>query len=249
MWIQVRDGLSNCLRRQVFRSLVHLALLTCACSSSSSGTQNDGTVLLNVTTPKSVKTVGATYMVANNQGEPVRFGTLTSELDPVELVLPRGLDYVLAVNALGRKRDTALSLECEGFRKFDVFRQEQALINLTLDCGELWPEEPAPEAPPASSACGIDAFVVGPLRQLVGAEIEVNVTAVPAETRFTWLTSEPALGQFTHPESDNVSRTSFLCEGPGETTLTLVAASDACSDEANMQVTCVMSGDLDAGDN
>ncbi len=249
MWNQVRDGLPSYLRPHVRRSLVHLALLTCACSSSPSGPHNDGTVLVNVTAPKSVKTAGATYMVANNQGESVRFGTLTSELDPVELVLPRGPDYVLAVNALGRKRDTALSLECEGFRKFDVFRQEQTLINLTLDCGELWPEEPAPEEPPVLTACGIEALVVGPLRQLVGAEIEASVTAVPEESRFTWLTSDSEVGHFTHPESDNVSRTAFMCEAPGETTLTLVVASHACSDEASVQVTCVTGGDSDAGDN
>lgn len=247
MWTQVRKELPSCLRLIARHSLVNLALLTCACSSRDSGPRPTGTVVLKVTTPESVNTAGATYLLANNQGEPVRVGTLTSEFSPVEIVLPTGPDYVVAVNALARRPGSSLSLECEGFRKFDVFRMEEALINLTLDCGELWPEEPAPEVPPGLPECGIEGLVVGPLRQLIGAEIYAAVAEAAPESRFSWHTSDPEVGRFTHPESYNVSETDFTCETVGETTLTLVVASETCSDRASVQVTCVAWGEPDAG--
>jgi hypothetical protein len=252
MWTPVWEELPIDLRFAVRRALTpvaltYLAQLTSACSAHPGSPQIYGTVTVNVSVPASIKTAGGTYLVSNDAGEPVRFGTLTSALVPIQLTLPQGPDYVLSVNTLGRKRRSPISLECEGFRKFDVIRLRHTEINLMLDCGDLWPEEPPPEPPPMTPACGIEALVVGPLRQMVGATVHANVTATAVESRFTWLTSDSDVGHFTHPTSDSVSQTGFSCDAVGNVTLTLVVASEGCSDEASVQVSCLPWSETDAG--
>jgi hypothetical protein len=246
MWTPVWEVTSD-LRSAFRRTLIPVGLVSCACSGLPDNSQVYGNVLVNVTVPAAIRTTGGTYLVANDQGESVRFGTLTSDLAPFQLLLPQGPDYVLSVNTFGRKPRSAISLECEGFRKFDVIRMRHAEINLPLDCGELWPEEPTPEPPPMATVCGIEALVVGPLQQLVGARIHANVTATPTESRFTWDTSDPGVGHYTHPESDSVSQTEFECDTAGEVTLTLVVSSDGCADEASLQVSCIAWSESDAG--
>lgn len=219
----------------------------CACSAQNGGPQNYGTVIVNVSVPNGVKTSGGTYLVASSHGEPVRFGTLTADLAPIQLVLPQDADYVLSVNTLGRKRNKPIDMECEGFRKFDVFRGETHDLPLPLACNPLWPPAPDPEPATPAVECGIDALVVGPLRQLIGAEINASVSATPTESDFEWMTSDSDVGHYTHPDSDNVSQTGFVCDEAGEATLTLVVSSEGCSDEASVQVTCVDWPVLDAG--
>jgi hypothetical protein len=254
MWTPVWQDLPIDLRLSVRQALAPVALasvaqLVFACSADPDSPQVYGTVTVNLTVPASVKTAGGTYLVANDEGEPIRFGTLTSALVPLQLTLPQGPDYVLSVNALGRQRRSSISLECEGFRKFDVIRMRQTEINLALDCGDLWPEEPPPEPPPMTPTCGIEALVVGPLQQRVGATVHANVSATAVESRFTWLTSDSDVGHFTHPDSDSVSQTGFSCDAVGSVTLTLVVSSEGCSDEASVQVSCQAWSESDAGGN
>lgn len=227
------------LRRKLRHWLAPLALCASACSAQPGGSQNYGTVLVTVSVPTGIKTAGGTYLVASNHGEAVRFGTLTADLEPLQLVLPQGADYVLSVNTLGRKPRQPIDVECEGFRRFDVFRQQTQELSLPLLCSPLWPPAPRPEPPPTAAECGIDALVVGPLRQLVGAEINATVSATPTESQFEWSSSSSDIGHYTHPDSDNVSQTGFVCDEAGKTTLTLVVSSESCSDEASVDVTCV----------
>jgi hypothetical protein len=237
----------HCSRRKLRHLLAPLTLYVCACSAQNGGPQNYGTVIVNVSVPSGIKTSGGTYLVASSHGEPVRFGTLTADLAPIQLVLPQAADYVLSVNTLGHKSNKPVDMECEGFRKFDVFRKETHELPLPLVCSPLWPPAPEPEPPVPPVECGIDALVVGPLRQLVGAEVNASVSATPAESDFEWMASDSDIGHYTHPDSDNVSQTSFVCDEAGQATLTLVVSSEGCSDEASVQITCVDWPVLDAG--
>lgn len=228
------------------RRLAALALSTCACSGAPESPQVYGTVIVDVVVPEAVVMTGGTYLVSNDRGEPVRFGTLGASSKTIRLVLPQDPDYLLSVNTVGRKRREGVSLECEGFRKFDVIRLRETQLTLRLDCGEMWPAPP-PEPRPPAAVCGIEALVVGPLRQLVGSSISASVSAATDESRFRWFTSNSDVGHFGHPESDSVSQTEFSCDAAGEATLTLVVSSEGCSDEASVQVYCLESDPYDAG--
>lgn len=228
--------------------VVVLAASTIACSSTPESLPIYGTVVVELRVPRGVVPLGGTYLVTSDDGDPVRFGTLTPKLEPLRLVLPQDPDYVLSVNALARKGRRGVSLECEGFRKFDVIRLRETTFPLTLDCDGLWPDTPPPGPPSPDAGCGIEALVVGPLRQSIGASVHASATATPdGDTRFVWGTSDTEIGAFTHPETDSVAQTEFTCYQPGVTTLSLVVSSSHCTDEATVRVECVASSSGDAG--
>jgi hypothetical protein len=246
MWTAVWPHVPSNMRLVARRGLALMALSACACSAAPESLRIYGTVIVDVVVPEPIVMTGGTYLVSNDRGEPVRFGSLSPSSTTLHLLLPQDPDYVLSVNTLGRQQGKGVSLECGGFRKFDVIRLRETQLTLRLDCGELWPAPPT-QPHPADPTCGIEALVVGPLRQLVGSSIAASVSAASDESRFRWFTSDSDVGHFGHPESDSVSHTEFNCDSAGEATLTVVISSGRCSDEASVRVSCVEWEPVDAG--
>lgn len=225
---------------------IGVALLAAACSGGGEGSVH-GTIKLKVEAPRAIETTSATYLVANHRGDVMRVGSLTADLESIEFSLPRDADYLVSVNAFGRKRNRAFDMECEAAKRFDVFPHETNRVRLKLNCEPLWPEWTAPDAS-APNHCGIETFVVGPLRQSVGSRVHASVTTVPADATVAWSVENSDVGRFTHRANAPVRETKFLCTGEGTTALTLSVTSAECHDEASVRVHCTSRDELDAGE-
>lgn len=226
---------------------IGVALLSAACSDGGGANGAYGTLALEVEAPRSIRTTSATYLLANHRGEVMRLGSLTPDLEPLEFSVPQGADYLLSVNAFGRKRNGSFDLECEAAKRFDVFAHERNRVVLKLACQQLWTDETAPDAS-VPKHCGIQTFVVGPLRQLVGSRIHASVTTVPVDARVRWRVKNSDVGYFTHRESAPVRETDFVCAAEGTSALTLSVTSAECHDEASVEISCVSGLGSDGGD-
>ncbi len=223
------------------RSLA-LATLLAACSSQdatvlaserplspeSQGSQRSGTVVLAITSG-GVDVSSLRLTVTNADGSVVIDLTrevLSSDAVAVELDVPVGTDYTLALTA-----ESEGSVRCSGQAGFDVLEGATIEVPVLLGCEAsggvrvvgtlLAPERcPAVELPPLAAPV------------LVGDTVQLAATASGGSPSYAWASSGGTL------ESSLAASARFTCTEPGPVTLTLTATDGQCSDTASAVVEC-----------
>lgn len=241
-----REDFASIPRRLRWSTLLCLSLGSC--SSPRQVQPPRGTVLLEATLPEGVQTSGGSYELIDHAGELVRFGTLPTPFAPLPIVVEEGPDYVVSINALGYRKRGPVDLECEGFRKFDVFGGEQVRIPVKLACHELWPGAVENDASSPTEVCGVDALVVAPLQQQVGASIHVSADVISDDASFTWTSSSSAVGHFDEVTQDDPTTTRFKCDAVGRASIGLKMTGPGCEDSATVQIECLPNDEHDAGE-
>lgn len=207
------------------------------------------------------------YEVTTSTGTVLKSGTFEVPLDEptfsAALLLPVGTDYTLSISGTGTKESR--TVPCAGSEEFDVISGTNAPISVVVTCTDSIEEENTAPATGSVQAnvsfvldtvilpgeeCGFTHGVVGPIKQLVGSNIDLKSSYVPVSATTSWSSSVAGVGVIADSSEDD---TVFLCSTAGTTVLsTSLTTAGGCTDTFAVEVECVLescgNGTIDAGE-
>jgi cysteine-rich repeat protein len=193
------------------------------------------------------------FEVKNALGEVLQDGSFNVPGEGTQtrlaLELPVADDYDIAITGQGSLGNK--TYPCSGKARFDVVVAERVGVELDIECVVPSNERPSTGTveitatvvtiAPFVDECGIDGLVIGPLTVAPGGFITALGSAIPTTSTFAWSATEGLYGNFTDPAAGNDVLTRFRCFG-GTGSLVLEVASELCTDQFSVPVSCGPAG-------